>query len=102
MDDDEWDHDFVRCLGVYLDGEGMDDHDGRGRPIRDDNFLLLINGHHEGVDFRLPVVRPGDEWHRVLDTHVEGGLLAGARFQGGDTVFLESRSLAVLSEGKQT
>ena len=61
MDDDEWDHDFVRCLGVYLDGEGMDDHDGRGRPIRDDNFLLLINGHHEGVDFRLPVVRPGDE-----------------------------------------
>ena len=54
MSDEEWAHDFARCLGVYLSGEAMDERDHRGRPIRDDNFLLLFNSHHEAIQFCLP------------------------------------------------
>ncbi|MBE2258241.1 MAG: glycogen debranching protein GlgX [Candidatus Accumulibacter sp.] len=102
MSDHEWAHDFARSLGVYLDGQAMEERDGRGRAVHDDNILLLFNSHHENIEFRLPVLRPGDEWHSVLDTHIADGLVADGVFQGGDNYPLESRSLALLMQRKQS
>jgi glycogen operon protein len=45
MTDLEWEQHFARCLGVYLSGAELDETDARGRPVRDDDFLLLINAH---------------------------------------------------------
>jgi len=102
MSDEEWAHDFARCLGVYLSGEAMDECDRRGRPIRDDNFLLLFNSHHEAIAFCLPVLDGGCEWQSLLDTHIAGGLEADARYQGGDSYPLEGRSLALLIQRSTT
>ncbi len=96
MSDDEWAHDFARCLGVYLSGETMDERDQRGRPIRDDNFLLLFNSHHEAVPFSLPVLCEGCEWQSLLDTHLAGGLKSDGRYQGSNSYLLEGRSLALM------
>ena len=47
--------DFARGLGVYLAGDALDEVDARGRPVRDDNFLLLFNAHHDSA--RVPAAR---------------------------------------------
>ncbi len=98
MNDDEWAHDFARCLGVYLGGEAMQEHDRRGQAIRDDNFLLLFNSHHEAIDFRLPMLREGCAWQTILDTHIAGGMEPAGHFQSGDTYPIEGRSLALLAQ----
>ncbi|MCB1966930.1 MAG: glycogen debranching enzyme GlgX, partial [Candidatus Accumulibacter sp.] len=100
MNDDEWSHSYAQCLGVYLSGEAMQERDRRGRPIHDDNFLLLFNSYHENMAFRLPVLPQACEWLSVLDTHVADGLQPDGVFQSGDTYPLESRSLALLMQRK--
>jgi isoamylase len=67
MSDDDWDTEFARSLSVLLNGEAIREPDTRGEPVSDDQFLLLINGHSEGVAFLLPDV-PGESWEVVLDT----------------------------------
>jgi len=101
MSDQEWAHDFARCLGVHLSGAAMDERDRRGRPIHDDNFLLLFNSHHEAIAFRLPVLGAVGEWQSLLDTHLAGGLEADGYFRGGDDYPLEGRSLALLIQRRQ-
>jgi glycogen operon protein len=44
MNDEEWAHDFARCLGVYLGGELMEERDQKGNPIFDNNCLWSGNG----------------------------------------------------------
>ena len=95
MNDEEWAHDFARCLGVYLDGDAIQEHDQRGGTIRDDSFLLLFNSHHGPIPFLLPQLNENCEWHSILDTHLAGGLEPDGKFRGGDNYPLEGRSLAL-------
>ena len=50
MSEDEWRDPSVRCLGMFLSGQGLDETDERGRKVGDENFLVLLNAHHEDVD----------------------------------------------------
>jgi isoamylase len=102
MNDEEWSQSYAQCLGVYLSGEAMQERDQRGRPVHDDNFLLLFNSYHENMDFRLPAMADACEWQSVLDTNVASGLAPDGVFQSGDTYPLESRSLALLMQRKQS
>jgi len=96
MTDEEWQQDFARSLGVYFSGAGLTESDPRGRPVQDDDFLLLFNAHHEAVPFTLPA--PGGEarWMPMLDTGCDDGLPAHGVFKPGETYPLEARSLALL------
>jgi len=98
MSDMEWAHEFARSLGVFLSGEALGEVDARGRAIRDDNFILLFNAHHERIDFRLPVLCAGCVWQVELDTHWHAGLDPDGRFAGGDAYPLEGRTLALLRQ----
>ena len=44
---------FARCLGLYLAGAAIERRDRRGRSVKDNNFLLLFNAHHEPIPFQL-------------------------------------------------
>lgn len=96
MNDEEWAHDFARCLGMYLGGEVMEERDLRGKPVLDDNFLLLFNSHHEDIHFHLPKLCEGCQWQSILDTNLVGGLEVDGYFQGGDIYTIAGRSLALL------
>ncbi|MBS1227242.1 MAG: glycogen debranching protein GlgX [Proteobacteria bacterium] len=100
MSDDEWDHDFAHCLGVYLSGDAMEERDGRGRPIKDDNFLLLFNSHHERAPFQLPDIGKTGVWQALLDTQSTDEPWAERKFKGGEIYPLEARSLALLIHRK--
>ena len=98
MSDHEWSHDFARSLGVYLCGATMEERDQRGQEIRDDNFLLLFNSHHETIPFTLPTLSKGSHWQIILDTHLSDDVETERPYTSGDTYPLAGRSLALLMQ----
>ena len=95
MTDDEWQHSFIRCLGMLLSGDTIDVRDARGEPIRDDTFLMLLNASHEPMPFVLPVKNHG-RWELILDTRIEAGFSSGAKtFSPGEEWTLIDRSLCL-------
>ncbi len=91
----EWEHEFARSLAVYFGGEAIDEIDARGRPVRDDDFLMLFNAHHEPLDFVLPAFR-GSGWTVLLDTDREDDGAVAARHAAGASCAVAGRSLVVL------
>ena len=100
MSDHEWDHDFARSLGMYLSGEALNERDRRGRPIRDDNFIVLFNAHHEALHFALPDLPPGGCWQVLLDTQYKAGLAADGCYAGDHGYELQGRSLVLLMDSQ--
>jgi len=98
MNDHEWAQDFARCLGVYFAGESLEETDRRGQSLRDGNFLLLLNAHHEMIPFVLPDFRNGTTWQALVDTAYARGLAVDGRFPGSTRYDLQGRSLALLME----
>jgi isoamylase len=98
MSEDEWHDASVRCLGMFLSGQGLDETDERGRKLSDENFFMLFNAHHEDVAFTLPAFRPGARWGAWMDTSREGGLRTVETYDGGAIYPLQARSLVVLME----
>ena len=45
MSDEDWNAGFVKCLGVRLAGDLIDDVDERGEPIVGETLLILLNAH---------------------------------------------------------
>ena len=99
MEDEEWNHAFARSLGVFLGGEMLGEYDRRGRAVRDDNFLLLLNAHHEPVTFTL-ITPPSGGWSLVFDTHEEPAFPRAPRhLNGGHRYEVRERSVVVLRDG---
>jgi isoamylase len=97
MTDEEWKEESARCLGVFLAGEGLDEHDDRGQTITDQSFLLLMNAHHEEILFVLPPIAAGKEWVRLIDTSCQAN---SNRPQYGltESYSLQARSLVLLTQ----
>jgi glycogen operon protein len=100
MSDHEWEHDFARCLGVYLAGDGLSETDARGRPVTDRSFIVLFNAHHEEIAFRLPEQAGPLRWFTLLDTARADGLAGNGTFAAGATYPLQGRSLALLVQAQ--
>ncbi|HYX74376.1 MAG TPA: glycogen debranching protein GlgX [Steroidobacteraceae bacterium] len=97
MTERDWQQDFARCLGVYLAGGAIERRGRRGEPIRDSNFMLLMNAHHEAIPFRIAEMLSGKPWTAVLDTARADpwALRVVAAEQG---YALQGRSLVLLQE----
>jgi glycogen operon protein len=73
----DWQNGECRVLGLFLNGEAMHQVTPRGEPVHDDSFLLLWNGGHEDVTFRVPIGRFGRRWALELST-VDPGAAPGS------------------------
>ncbi|MDQ2825512.1 MAG: glycogen debranching protein GlgX [Actinomycetota bacterium] len=98
MDEHQWQQDFARSLGVFLNGRGISSPDHHGHHIVDDSMLQLFNAHWEPVEFTLPDARFGDRWHKEMATSEAEWLDKGETFDAGATVVVEARSLMLLTE----
>ncbi|HEV8151374.1 MAG TPA: glycogen debranching protein GlgX, partial [Solirubrobacteraceae bacterium] len=83
-------------VGVFLNGGEIADVTPEGRPIEDDSFLVLFNGHHEDVTFTLPARRFGAVWTHEFDTAVPSLEPDGDRLQPRDEVHVVARSMHLL------
>ncbi|MGD8932926.1 MAG: glycogen debranching protein GlgX, partial [Chromatiales bacterium] len=54
MSDQAWHEWHARVLGVVLVGDQLEETDDHGHQLKDHNFLLLLNAHHEPVPFIMP------------------------------------------------
>jgi isoamylase len=98
MSEEEWRDASVRCMGMFLSGQGLDETDERGRKLGDENFLVLLNAHHEDIEFTLPVLHPGAQWSAWMDTSRENGLRSVDTHEAGKAYPLQARSMVVLME----
>jgi glycogen operon protein len=78
MTDEEWSLGWVRSLGMAMNGRALGDVDDQGEEIFDDDFLLLLNCHHEPIQFFLPKAAEIPSWHVLVDTS-EPDLPEGSR-----------------------
>jgi isoamylase len=98
MTEQDWEAGFAQSLTIFLNGGAITEADQRGRPIRDDSFLLLFNASTRELEFVLPPGQYGESWETVLDTARPDG-----RFEDmakpGELVPVRDRSLQVLRRG---
>lgn len=68
MSDQDWTAGFIRCFGVRLAGNMLNEMNERGEPVTGDTLLILMNAHHEDINFMLPDQESESSWELLLDT----------------------------------
>jgi glycogen operon protein len=97
----DWENENLSTLGVYLSGDGIQDRTLDGKEIKDDNFYLIFNGHHEEIEFSLPGKEWGTPWKLIMDTNRGGFLHGNHEFLNADETFTAGpRSVVVLINEK--
>jgi isoamylase len=100
MTDSDWSDPNALALGIYLDGSDDPDHGPDGRPLLDDDFLVLVNAWWEPIGFTIPVTRPGSAWVAEIDSY-EPATAGGPARQPGEQVTVGPRSVCVLRSPAQ-
>lgn len=97
MADEDWlEGGWMRTLGMYLLGDAPEIRDASGTPVEDLDFLLLLNAHHEAVDFKLSEKIAGRNWYIAFDTARPDLDRAGVRVDESKVVKIEARAFLVL------
>jgi isoamylase len=94
MTDEAWNSDFVRCIGMLLNGSAIEEVNERGEPIIGDSLLALLNAHSDKVAFTLPPLDENHQWGLVVDTFEPHA--TDRRFHPGGRYSLQGRSVAIL------
>jgi glycogen operon protein len=94
MTDEVWNSPDVKCLGVRLNGDAIDEVDERGQRIVGDTLLLLLNAGSTPIPFVLPATSPLERWETLIDT--ADPWTSGRRLRAGDRYHLVSHSMAAL------
>ena len=103
MNDSDWGAGWTRSVMAYVDGTRDPDLDERGRPILDDDLLLVVNGWWEPLTFTLPDRGIPRAWRREVDSFTGEAGAAGGRGSGatklaaGATLVVQPRSLVLLT-----
>ncbi len=95
MSEKDWGLGYAKSLGIFLNGVTIPNPYPRGEPVKDDNFYLIFNAHHEALTFILPGTEWGTLWIKELDTNV-GWLENKESFQAESQINVEGRSVVVL------
>ena len=96
MEEQHWNDTTIHCFGMLLDGRAPTT--GRRQPGKGVTVLVLINGHHEPVQFTLPPCVGASEWTLLLDTNLPDRP-QDQTFQMGTQYLLTDRSLVLLVLG---
>jgi isoamylase len=96
MKSEDWSDGNMRCFGMLMDG--------RARPTgvrqrgTEATMLLVLNAHHDLVQFTLPACPGGDHWSVVLDTNAPESD-ATESVASGDSYQITGRSLLLFALG---
>jgi isoamylase len=94
MEQEHWGDTNMRCFGMLLDGRApVTGIRQRGKQA---TLLIVINDHHDLVEFTLPEVAGGDSWSLLIDTNITDNSEEGT-FNVGDTYGVTARSLLVFA-----
>jgi isoamylase len=87
---------WMRTIGMYLRGDAPEIRGEDGRPAADADLFLLLNAHHEPVDFRAPAELPVASWKIIFDTAQPDLKSGGQSVRKSRKLRLEGRSFVLL------
>jgi isoamylase len=93
MEDGQWSDDRMQCFGMLLDGRAQPT--GLKQRGLDATLLIILNAHHDLVNFTLPGHAGNERWELLVDTNVETPLELTA-FSKGNVYSVTARSLLLL------
>ena len=98
MSDGDWHKSYIRCLGLMLLGNDLQEYDARGKKLVDDSFLFLFNAHWEPIPFILPHGAGKTGWQLVFDTSKDRRDLRRQVLRAKQAYSLKPRSLVLFTE----
>jgi pullulanase/glycogen debranching enzyme len=98
MSAEDWQRPFGRTLAFLLGGDALTVPDQYGRVASGDTLLVLLNAHHEPVEFVLPKLEWGADWGKIVDTSEELGQPEPVHVAALGRLVVDGRSLVVLCQ----
>jgi glycogen operon protein len=95
MTEAEWNMHHVKCLGVRLSGDAVDEVDESEATILGDTILYVMNASPDLVAFTLPSFDVRPQWESILDSFDERRV--GQVYQGGAAFPLYAHSVTVFT-----
>jgi isoamylase len=93
---EDWSDGSVHSLSFVVRGEAGEYHlTARGEPQPDDSFFVILNAHHEEVEWRMPHISAGDRWRLLVDTDSDDNLAGDSLHADGAAYPVAPRSLLV-------
>ena len=90
MRPEEWDDNNMHCFGMLMDGRAQPT--GIRRRGEDVTLRMVLNAHHDLVEFMLPETAGGREWSLLVDTNLAEDA-EPERFATGDQYGATGRSV---------
>jgi glycogen operon protein len=97
MSEKHWGLGYAKSLGVFLNGATIPNPYPRGEPVKDDNFYVIFNAHHEALIFTLPKTNWGALWIKEFDTDI-GWLENEETLKAESQIKVEDHSVVVLRQ----
>ena len=91
-----WGDGYAKALGMFVNGNALQENNVQGQPLTDDSFYILFNAHHEALTFTLPSREWGHCWIKMIDTTKEVPHRGFRTYKAGTQITAEARSLVVL------
>ncbi|MDI1312808.1 glycogen debranching protein GlgX [Prosthecobacter sp.] len=98
MTAEDWDAGFVRCFSMVLAGGSTTEIDEAGTPRHSDSVCVIMNAHHEDIDFVLPPTGGTEPWKLRLTTQDSK---ESPELEEGSKYSIQSRSLVVFTSDVQ-
>ncbi len=95
MEEHNWNEDFAKSLGVFLNGMGLHKIGTKGEKIVDYSFYVIFNAYHEELEYRLPGAEYAENWIKVLNT-AAGWKETEEIFEASSSITVAGRSVVVL------
>ncbi len=98
----DWENGGDQAIGVYLSGDGIPGKTSDGKQLKDDDFYLIFNAHHESLTFRLPPEDFSRSWMLIMDTG-EGRFYKNDQttLEPGQELRVKERSVVLLQSPKK-
>ena len=93
MDEQKWNDEHQKCLGIFLHGEGIQGTDEHGNEVSDYHFLLIFNADSAVAEFELPESRFSQSWEPVISTGDTKTLKH--RYDAKEAVPVEEKSILI-------
>jgi isoamylase len=65
---EDWTDGNMQCFGMLMDGRARSS--GIRKRAEDATALLILNAHHDLVEFKLPAIAGASTWTRLVDTNI--------------------------------
>ena len=91
---EDWDDGNMHCFGMLMDGRAQPT--GIHRRGEDATLLLVLNAHHDLVDFTLPQTAGSRQWSLLVDTNLAADPAPGS-YATGDSYGATGRSVLLFA-----